>query len=143
MIGFAVTVAAMVMTGWIVYAATYRAAYLEGWKDGHSRPTQYFHTNVPAGTLDIETATGAALDRLAGIPQRPAGMTDLELRNRIINNTNRPDWDGAEKYFREVHGLEGEALRERMPLGWTGPTKTACDITRGCWLERGHDGHCD
>ena len=37
-------------------AATYRSAYLDGWRDGHSRPTRYFYNEngVPLGTLDRE-----------------------------------------------------------------------------------------
>lgn len=30
--------------------------------------------------LDIQTATGAMLDALCGIPTRPAGMTDAQMR---------------------------------------------------------------
>jgi hypothetical protein len=51
-----------------------------------------------ADLLGIQTATGAGLDTLAGIPQRPAGMTDAELRAQFHGRL--PDFrDG-----RCVHG---------------------------------------
>lgn len=45
-------------------------------------------TSVPSQVVvdyGLEVAQGAALDALANIPQRPAGMTDVELREHIRN----------------------------------------------------------
>jgi hypothetical protein len=131
MMGFWVCVAAMVMTGWIVYAATYRAAYHHGVMDANQQWRHELHKaqptepavryiaarfsagmnglqhHVPAGTkpcypqdcdadceYNIHTATGAALDILVRIPQRPAGMTDAEVRAQVQRDIadQRPEW---------------------------------------------------
>jgi hypothetical protein len=59
MIGFCVTVAAMIMTAWIVYAATYRAAYMDGYTAAEKKAGDKYYDgaiaklNVPAGTLVV------------------------------------------------------------------------------------------
>lgn len=61
---------------WVAYALdSGRAAPHEGVR---------FRARAILG-LDIQTATGAYLDALCGIPTRPAGMTDAELRKRYLN----------------------------------------------------------
>jgi hypothetical protein len=52
-----------------------------------------------ADFLGIQTATGAALDALAGIPRRPEGMTDAELRAKFRGRL--PD-------FRDGRCIHGE-----------------------------------
>lgn len=66
MMGFWVTVAAMVMTGWIVYAATYRAAYVEGFMDCMRQ------VGVPTGTkLTIGNACPDSQGSLGAATQNP------------------------------------------------------------------------
>lgn len=52
MTGFIVSTAAVFLTAWIVYAATYRAAHLDGYQKGWAESTRRQVYGVPAGTPD-------------------------------------------------------------------------------------------
>jgi hypothetical protein len=53
----------------------------------------------------IETATGAALDALAGIPQQPYGMTDEQVRQRFADR----QVDARVADFRDGRCVHGES----------------------------------
>lgn len=49
MMGFIVSTSAVFLTAWIVYAATRRTAYLDGWLAGNKHMSDHLR-GVPAGT---------------------------------------------------------------------------------------------
>lgn len=104
MIGFIVSATAVLLAMWITHAATYRAAYLEGQLAALARvpagtespcypgdcdnscPHSVFQQRRDSVARDIADATGATLDALAKIPERPNGMTDAELLAHVMRD---------------------------------------------------------